>query len=179
LTYKPEFKGPVEGYSVNFITKNLWRVEAGFQIDDLKQEAYVVFLRCVRLYPHLETPQHFMALFKTAWTNHFNDLARIDGKLRQCVSTTLADGSVLELAGVDFNDGELAVKLRQAPPEVVAVLNLFLSAPTEILELLLGSFRSGTIGNRNHRDGGSSQINKALGFPEGYNSIEEVRRYLS
>src|ERR1700760_3791319 len=74
-TYLPEWKGEIEGYVMNTITRHGWRVESTHRREDLKQEAYIVFMRCAAKYPMLDTPQHFMSLFKRAWTNALNDLS--------------------------------------------------------------------------------------------------------
>jgi len=165
--YKPEFTGPIEGWVVNFLTKHYWRVERSMDRDDAMQEAREVFLRISNHYAgKIETPQHFMSLFKTSWTNHFTDLANAD-TLRRCeISLTPGpedDGDVRDLPGVSDNDGALATLLRQAPDEVKMVLNLFLNAPQEILDMALGSWNGR---DRRCRTGGSKKICQLLGLPE-------------
>ena len=60
----PEFKGPIQGWAKNYARKNLWRIEQTHTWDDIDQEAYLTFMRCVKKCPVAETPSQFMALFK-------------------------------------------------------------------------------------------------------------------
>jgi hypothetical protein len=182
-SFDPIFKGPIEGYVVNYIHKHLWKVQRTCERDDLLQDAYVVFLRVKSKYPDLDTPQHFMALFKTAWSRHFTDLANKDTEDRVLVSMRLrseenedGDSGQLEAdpAGDCDNDGSLAVMLRQAPREVTAVLNLFLSAPQELLDLALGSWNGQ---DKRCKAGGSARINKLLGLPVHLDALQTVHDY--
>lgn len=138
--YVPEWKGPIEGYVVNTLSKQAWRVSATHDRDDLRQEAYLVFLRCTNRYPIIDTPQHFMALFKTAWSRHMHDLAKKEKTNHLMVSESQFDRDdeaewTRDHVGELNNEGQLAVLIRQAPREVLMVLNLMLNAPQELLDL--------------------------------------------
>lgn len=178
--YSPAFEGPIEGYIMNFINKNCWKVARAYQREDLKQEAYLIFLRCVGKYPDLETPQHFMALFKTAWFHHFTDLANEDTASRIMVSPvykTTEDGTtevVYEAPGDSEHDGYLSMLLEQAPREISMVLNLFLNAPQELLDLALGSWNGR---DRRYKAGGSQRICQMLGLPQNRDVLKEVEEY--
>jgi len=177
--YSPEFPGPIEGYVVNHMKKNFWRVERTQTRDDVMQEARVVFLRCKAKYQELETPQHFMALFKRAWANEFNDLANADTASRVLVPQQTyrdEDGreTLVELHGDVENDGALSVMLKQAPAEVTLVLNLFLSAPQEILDLALGTWKGR---DQRCKTGGSKRICKMLGLPPELDVLKLVEEY--
>lgn len=131
--YSPQWKGFIEGFSVNYVNANLWRVKNFMDREDCMQEAYYVFLRLKSKYGRLDTPQHFMALFRTTLTNEFTDWAARDTKIR------------FEENHEDFqednrteynNDGELAIMIEQAPSDVSLVLQLMLTAPIEVLEMM-------------------------------------------
>lgn len=178
--YLAEFKGPIEGYVVNHLKKNYWRVARLHERDDVMQEAFLVFLRVKVKYPELETPQHFMALFKTAWGNHFTDMANDDTQSRVLVDAprvAFDDGESVEydMPGDCDNDGLLAVMLAEAPKEVSMVLNLFLNAPQELLDVALGSWRGA---DRRCKAGGSKRINKMLGLPPDLDVMQLVNDYL-
>lgn len=177
--YSPEFKGPIEGWVVNHMTKNYWKVAATQERADVMQEAYLVFLKVRKHYPSIEAPQHFMALFKRSWSNHFTDLANEDTARRVEVEharTYYEDGggTEVEYQGDLDNDGTLAILLREAPTEVTMVLNLFLSAPQELLELALSSWKGG---DRRCRAGGSKKICQMLGLPQDQDVMQEVEDY--
>ena len=179
MSFKPEFKGPIEGWTVNYVKRNIWKVERSMEWQDLMQEAYIVFLRVAAKYPEVETPQHFMALYKLAFTRAFIDFAYLDTKLRNEVS---ASGIVsqddtqggYEVMGDLNNDGNLATLLRQAPREVLMVLNLFLNAPTELVELALSSWQGQ---DKRCKTGGSAKICRMLGLPPELDVMEMVRSH--
>lgn len=180
MSYSPEFKGPIQGYVVNFLKSNYWRVAATQQRSDVMQDAYIVFMRVSRAYPDMDTPQHFMSLFKRSWVNHFTDLSNQDTASRAlCQLQSRSDEG--ESNALDFdpvgdldNDGTLAIMLRQAPKEVVSVLNLFLNAPQEILECALRSWNGP---DKRRRAGGSEKINKLLGLPKHVDALQAVHDY--
>ena len=135
--YIPEFKGPIEGYVVNSLKRNYWRIAETHTREEAMQEAWVVFMRCCSRYPIIDTPQHFMSLFKQAWANQLTDLGKQSTKHRALVPEPEdeAGNKMFEAVGETENAGYLAVLVEQAPREVLMVLNLFLNAPTELLEL--------------------------------------------
>lgn len=176
--YTPEFNGPIEGYVMNWIGREYWRLKRTHEREDVKQEAYLVFLRCTSKYPIIDTPQHFMALFKTAWSNHVNDLSEKATKARALVPEThldAEDGSEWrrEAMGETDNAGALTLMVQQAPREVMMVLNLFLNAPQELLELATKAWASQ--GHRNPH--GNMMINKMLGLPADVDSLGKVNDY--
>ena len=135
--YKPTFAGPIQGWAYNYAAKHLWRVSRIMEWEDLQQEAYIVFARCAKNYRTTDTPQHFMALYKTAWTRAITDYSKADTKYRSFVEeqTDASGEAVYQLTDCLDNDGQLATKLRQAPSEVIAVLHILMRAPTELMEL--------------------------------------------
>lgn len=174
--YVPEFTGPIEGWVVNFLKKNAWRVARTMEFADCIQEAQLVFLRVARTYPDVVDAPHFMALFKTSWTRRFNDLSTDDTNVRQGeVHMEEHEGSApWQPVGELQNDGELQVMLRQAPREVTMVLNLLLKAPQEMLETLLGSWKGR---DRRTKGNGSERINQLLGLPLHQDTLGRVHDY--
>ena len=73
LNFTPSWEGSIEGYTVNYIKKTLWRMKSKCDFEDLYQEAYLVFDRLKKHYHCIRTPQHFMALYKTALWRDFID----------------------------------------------------------------------------------------------------------
>ena len=81
--YTPSF----EGYTINFIKKNYWKVQSSMEFEDALQQAYLVFLTCIKKYKDV-TQKHLMALYKRMLYNQFIDLAKVDSKLKQQQSLT-------------------------------------------------------------------------------------------
>jgi hypothetical protein len=73
------------------------------------------------------------------------------------------------------NEGALVVFMRQAPKEVLLVLQLFISAPSELLELALASWTPDSL----KRSSGNAYLNRALGLPTGYDTVGAVRDYFT
>lgn len=59
----------------NIARRSLWRLAPMYDMDDLMQEARIVFLRISRRYPNIIEAPHFMAMFKLAWVNEINTLS--------------------------------------------------------------------------------------------------------
>lgn len=181
--YKPEFQGPIEGWTVNHIHANFWRVSRVREREDLHQDAQLVFLRCAAKYPDMDTPQHFMSLYQRAWMNHIHDLSNLQTQVKAEVSMQreaaledTEDRYEPELIGDLDNDGYFAVKLHQAPHEVKRVLNLFLNAPQEILDLALGSWKGR---DRRCTTGGSKKICRLLGLSDDLDVMQMVSDYFT
>lgn len=177
--YDPIFKGPIEGYVMNFLRANTWRVDRTMEHDDMMQEARVVFLYLSQKYPTIDTPQHFMALYKTAWFNRFTDLTHKDTRSRHVVSYSQnedeGDDYIGAIAGDLSHDGALLTAIRQAPSEVQSVVSLFLNAPVELLDLASAAWRS-----RGHnRDHGNAMLCKMLGVKTDTDLVGMVETYFS
>lgn len=179
--YKPEFKGPVEGWVVNQLSRGslaYWRVERTMSREEVLQEAYECFLRCCKKFPksaEYDTPQAFMALFKRAWSNQFADLASYDTEDRNCFSLEAREAQLPEAPGDLENDGFLLIMIREAPREVRLVLSVFLDAPKELIEAAFSAWRRGG----NHQAGGSRHLNKLLGLPPTTDPVKLVEDYFT
>lgn len=179
--YSDDWPPHIEGYVMNTLRRDYWRVRRTMEWDDAVQEAREVYVRCLRHYPDVNAP-HFMSLFSSAWKNRMHRLAELDTRDRanQYVGVEDDEGpSTLERVGESDNDGYLAVLLRQAPREVLMVLSLFLNAPQEAVDEALGHWshkadpRTQGLGIRNQ-----ARLNRLLGLPPDRNTIAEVREYL-
>jgi hypothetical protein len=172
--FMPEFKGPVEGWVVNHLTTNYWRVQATMSRVEVLQEANLIFLRTAQHYDgQITEAKHFMSLFQRSWLNHFTDLAKADSANRQGISMTTSDGTQYDAMGETENMGYLKTLLRQAPREVSVVLNLLLNAPQELLDAATENWRR----SGRHHAGGNKQVSMWLGLPEGSRPLDVVEEY--
>lgn len=176
--YQPAFEGPIKGWGVNFCKKNYWRVKVTMPWEDLLQELAVAFLRVKQKYPETESPQHFMSLFQRSWINKFNDFSIEDTHVRKIfVDRFIHDGiddTEPDTIGELDHDGELSIKLKQAPREVMMVLNLILNAPAELVVVAMQGWNGK---DARCRAGGSKRINLMLGLPTDFDVMNMVRNY--
>lgn len=172
--YTPVFKGPIEGYVVNHLRANYWRVSALLEYEDVLQEAWVVFLSLVRRYSEIDTPQHFMSLFKTSWRNHFNDLATATTRSRSIPVYQYEDGEDQDFIGQIVGDlntmGVLPVLVNEAPPLVRTVISFLVSDNC--------GDASSFIETRSEKRS-NALLCRLLGFPPNTNVINEVKQYFN
>lgn len=174
--FEPQFKGPIEGYVRNHLAQNYWRVESSMTRDEVMQEAHCVFLRLAKRYEGKVTePRHFMSLFTRSWGNHFVDLSKVDSKHRQGREPLPVEDVASGAVGALDNDGYLQVLVKQAPPNVRAVLSLFLTAPPHVLAQAVEAWsspgRPASLGNEH--------VARLLGMPAGSKPLDDVYRYFS
>lgn len=178
-----KWEGAVEGYVVNTMKTQYFRVQRTLTRDEYVNEAFIVFSRVQTKYKKtVDEDKHLMALFKTAWSRRLNDLSTEDTHQRMFVQAPITRSSEGEdIEGFDpvgdlDNDGMLAIVIREAPQEIKQVLNLFLAAPQEILDVALAGW-SGQ--DRRCKAGGSARICKLLGLPEDRDIMQEVEAYFT
>lgn len=142
--------------------------------EEVMQEAYIIYLRCITKYTEVTEPKHFVALFKTSWHNQFTDMA-YKSSSSSCEISSDVEESQVEIAGDLDTSGYLSILLHQAPSEIKQVFLLFLSAPTEIYELFsdVHQRKENKYKNRNR------VINRMLGFEKDRDIMSEVVSYFS
>ena len=177
MSHNPEWSGEYEGWTVNFLKANYWRVASTMEREDALQEARLLFYR-LRCKYKVEEPAHFMALFKTSFVRRFHDLSNDNSRhFAHQPSQTTDEAYQRDPIGSTDTDGYLLTLLRQAPREVSMVLSLFLNAPQELLDHALGAWAPSRDGRRT--DGGSGPVNRLLGFPDDFDSLAAVQDYLT
>ena len=149
--FTPKWDGPIAGYATNYIHKNGWRIK-GADWDDLKQEAYLVFLECKERYSTaadvpVDTPQWFMSLFMRCLVTRFADLSNLSTSSSAVNESSLSaseDDDFLfdSLPSPHTISYEFLELIEKAPKEVALVLSLFFSAPSEVLELAEEAWRA-------------------------------------
>src|ERR1043166_3474936 len=112
--------------------QNLWKVGAWYDLDDLVQDGYMVYCKCLKNFkkgdnPENEEPARFMAYFKFAFMNHLRDLANsrtrtLDNSFSDV--STERDEEVAALEIPFHEEASLHMALVQAPKEIVEVLSV-------------------------------------------------------
>lgn len=140
--YEPLWEGPIEGYTANFIHKNLWKIARSHDREDAWQEARLVFLRCSARY-QVDEPKHFMALYQRMLGTHWVDLAALSTKHRNEVSNAFADDDdssssgewhTAEAVGDEDVPAELLEKIKRMPPDVRKVVSFMTDGPSPIVD---------------------------------------------
>jgi hypothetical protein len=92
---KPTWDGSIVGWTNKHIGQNQWRVNRTHEQEDLLQDAYFVFHKCIERYvtkyeeynnPPAKSDAHFMSLYMRAWTNKFTDMTRYERKVRKNIT---------------------------------------------------------------------------------------------
>ncbi len=169
----PKWEGPVQGYTVNYLRKNYWRIVGVIEEEDMMQEAKCIFYMVKRRYSYIDNGGWFMALYKTALTNLINDLSceRMD-RLSNTMDTNLEIALNFRRV-VEENQGYLVCLIEQAPEEVRAVLNLLSSAPKELLDDIASAWKA----QGKRKIEGSKHLSKLLGYDSDIDLIKLVRDY--
>lgn len=113
----------LRGWIVYYAKKSLWRVPSYYQIQDLVQEGFLCYCKCVVKYPKTKNDAHFAALVKRAFTNRIHDLSR--SKQRGTEEPTEPDAEILDT--VDPEEATLLVLIGQLPPEAQQLIKVLQS----------------------------------------------------
>jgi len=114
LTYRPVFTGTLKAWTIAHCKRHYWRVRGTMELEDLIQEAAVIFCLVRTKYKEVESAAHFASLYRRTLTNHFNDLASRNFLERVATSDYLAEHPREDQA--EQNLGPMLTLLRQAPP---------------------------------------------------------------
>jgi len=150
------------GWAIKHARKSLWRLAGVADLDDLIQDAHLMFLICAKRYWYVVDDRHFTALYKTAYTNMVNLAVRSHGPAYKV--DVQADQSTCDNAHV-------LTMLAEAPKEVRAVL----AASWDDNSKWTRRYRKAKI---QHRDTTNSRLRRLIGAPNGTDVGAIVRNYL-
>lgn len=178
--YVPQWTGPVEGFSVNYMRRHFWRLRYSMEWEDVMQECSYLFLKMERKYEHeVTSPAWFMALYKTALRNLVNDLAVDDTFLRQCTLDSQLGSEetqwLEQRISLEENEGVLHCMIDNAPDEVRSVLFLMLNAPPAVYKLASQAW--GRAGRK--KEHGNAFLCSMLGFDVKINVAAMTRDYFA
>lgn len=135
----PDFEGSVfEGYAVNYVDRNLWRVEYGLgSREDAVSEAKLVYYLCRQRYgAKVQNRKHFMALYKRMISTWFTDWSNWDTREKSLQTSYPQPES-------SSQEGPLMILLNEASSELKNVVQLIINAPAEILSVLREESKQG------------------------------------
>src|SRR5260221_11573880 len=73
--FSPEWGNEFAKYATNLHKAQKWRVDPMLDLEDLLQDAFLIFTKIKVTYPRVIEPRHFMALYKRALINSLHDKA--------------------------------------------------------------------------------------------------------
>ena len=185
----PPFEGEIEKIGMKYLRNNHWRIASMYDRDDLRQEAYLVYLRQLRKYPKMPSRAAFIRLYRTnlwgriqsvsAWCfpNPYNM-----GLENRCYSMTQEDGD-------DVNIG-LGGVVASTGLEVESYLELLEKLPKELHEAFMLLVREFTglgeieiqetvrLNGKMRREGLSEALARAAGLDLKRDVVEEIGRAL-
>lgn len=140
LRWVPEWEGPTQIWTTSFIKKNQWRCDRIHELKDLEQDAYLIFIKIAERYPRVSEQKHFMALYRSALSNHIHDMSRYMRRKRLVHEETHQEATELCVAqpGEVTNAGYLNALLNEAPEELKLALVLMETEPEKLRVKLRG-----------------------------------------
>lgn len=115
----------IEKWTIAKIRENKWRFDAAEDVDDLLQDARILFLKIQTRYTQVTEAPHLFALFRTSLMRQFIDKSRL--KQRSVIDQTLIAEEVAEekmLHSTMPNLGLSRIILNEMPDELKLVLGV-------------------------------------------------------
>lgn len=137
---------------MTWLHRHYWQVERIMTREDAWQECAVVFLKMLHQYPDVVDAPHQMAMYKAMLYRRWTDLAHTCTSVREGEVNDSAQDSEDDLEAwsrIAHTPGELDVvaSVRQQvstmPPDVRAVLSLFMNGPDDIVDELVRQINGG------------------------------------
>jgi DNA-directed RNA polymerase specialized sigma24 family protein len=74
--YKPQWDGKVKEWARKYLYKHRWRCDSINEIEDLMQDAFLLYLKVVDYYPAVRRDCHFITLYQTTLRNYVTECSR-------------------------------------------------------------------------------------------------------
>jgi len=149
------FKGPIEGFVINYLKRNYWRVSALWTYEDAFSEAQVLFYDLYNRYVthgKVDNIKWFMTLYKKSFINLIHSQSVKDSTYRETIipinTFVTSDSELAELESRLFGiepSSEKSVTLKllieQAPNEIKTLVSVIAKAPAELLDSLTSTWK--------------------------------------
>ena len=129
--------GQVEPYLRKVADRVLWKIESlGYTAEDFIQEGYFIYKKVLERYGTvLDHKGKLSPLFRVSINNFVTDLANDSTKSNSFLDKGREVGDLFgEELFDNTNNGYLNVLIREAPKEVLEVVNLFFNTPAELVD---------------------------------------------
>ena len=185
-----EYKGSVEGWVTNFLSKNYWKIKELMAFDDAQQEGGYVFYLMKSRYEkrqELKSDAQYMAIFKVFWKRYFIDLTKKNDKQKKFLvvsqiptkDSSLPDSEFEEsLFGIGEQSLETLILINrqiQKDNDLKNLINLFCSTDEKIRQDIRANVRFST----NKRDVlGNKFLCEKLGISTKRNLLQDLKEAL-
>ncbi len=151
-------------WASRYCSRQVWRLHNQFDLDDLLQEAWIVFDRVERKYTDV-TDRQLMALYKISMVNHIHSLARKTRKLEN------------EIPGFDLHSDDSGQGLDQMLVDDTCTGSEFICRALDSSPLALAAVRAILAADRPIlvKD---AELDRHLNLPAGTNSATALREFL-
>jgi hypothetical protein len=140
----PEWENSVyQKWAYRFCQTNAWRVRDRLgDFDDCMAQCALYYLEVKKFYSgKINSPSHFMYMYKLWVIGQFHDLSKKDYKHR-CTKIKLSAKKETSIK----SEAELIVSLNEASSELKEVLRIFFNAPQEVLETIRNDAKTSNAG---------------------------------
>lgn len=168
--YVPLFRGAIQGHLINTINRDLWRVDQVMTREDFYQDGLLIFHMLCKRYTCVDNPKWFMSLYKASLRNHIHLVSRVQTRLRS--QSTSVD--LLQACSSAQEEVEAIESFDNAPDEILEIVRLFLTAPTEVWDLLSTAWNA----KGNRRKKGKRLIARCLCKEDDYDAKRVLHHYL-
>ena len=129
IAWSPSWNDDVQRWTAAFLHNSVWRCDHIHGVDDLMQDAYLLFHKVSERYPRVITQAAFMKLYKASLRNMLHDHARVMMLKRECFADECDDTEADLLVGDTTNMGEFIHLLNDLPHTIVDALNMIAEHP--------------------------------------------------
>lgn len=109
-----------------YIRRHLWRIRAMYDFDDVKQDAFLIFLRTYKRYPDLKA-EDLLKIYKAGI------IGRIHNRARECFPNSYAYEEGIGKVVLDIDDHEPA---GVAEHDLDVLYDLLMKLPSELAEVM-------------------------------------------
>lgn len=130
-TIRFPFIGELEGWTVNFLCKNKWRLKDIVSKEEVLKDAYRIYLDCMERYAaKVDNEKWFFSLYRTCFINYFHSVSTYVTFLNdmESLEVLLENDPDLEYnLEVNYNLGELMCKMEELPPEIKKIIDFVIN----------------------------------------------------
>jgi len=170
IAWSPKWGPDYIKWTAAFIRDNKWRVDRIHDVQDLMQDAWLIFDKISKTYPRVTDPANFFGLYKRAIINKFHDRSCTKtrrGKVEVTLPEDVADFFIGRI-GEAGNAGYAAALINELPEEMKLVIQHMTSNESRPRRC-----------RSQPRENLSMRICRSMGLPEGRDPVKELKELLT